>query len=58
MVADELAQFPTGVKEVVSLLVKSKMYKKAVLQTTFEGQGDRVHAFSEAHSHAIGDWSP
>jgi hypothetical protein len=51
----ESAQFPTGVKEVVTLLVKSKTREKAVLHRTFEGQRDRIHSAGDPHSHGVGD---
>jgi hypothetical protein len=51
----ESGQFPTSVKEVVTLLVKSKTRGKAVLHTMFEGQRNRVHSPGEAYSHGVGD---
>jgi hypothetical protein len=38
--AVQSASFRTGVKEIVTLLVKSKTRSKAVSYTTFEGQRD------------------
>jgi hypothetical protein len=51
----ESAEFPAGVKEAVTLLVKSETRRKAVLHLTFEGRSDRGHAPGEAHSHSVGD---
>jgi hypothetical protein len=45
----------SAVRPAPTLLGKSKMGKKAALQTTFDGQGDRAHTFDEAHSHGIGN---
>jgi hypothetical protein len=54
----ESAEFPTGVKEVVTLLVNSKKRGTAVSYTTFEGQRDRVHSSGETYSHGVGDRPP
>jgi hypothetical protein len=54
----ESAELPTEVKEVLTLLVKSNTRRKAVLQTTFERQGDQIHSFGKIHSRGIGNWPP
>jgi hypothetical protein len=53
MGSGEPAEFPTGVKEALTLLGKLKTRSKACLQTMFESQRDRVHSSGEAHSHGI-----
>src|SRR5262245_19432518 len=45
--AGELAAPPTEVKEVLTLLVKSKTRRKADSHTTVESQRDQVYAFGE-----------
>jgi hypothetical protein len=50
---DEPASLRTGVKDVLTLLVKSKTRGKLVLHPTFEGQGDRIHSFGDTHSRGI-----
>jgi hypothetical protein len=41
-----------------TLLVKSKMPRKAVLYTTFEGQRDSGHSPCDTHVHGVGNWLP
>jgi hypothetical protein len=43
----ESAEFPTGVKEVLTLLVNSKTPQKAILHLILEGQGDRVYCVEQ-----------
>jgi hypothetical protein len=49
------SSFPTRVKDVLTLLGKSKPRSKAVLHATFERQNYQGHASGEAHSHGVGD---
>jgi hypothetical protein len=48
------ASFPTEVKDVVTLLVKSKTCRKGTLYTTLEGQRDQGYASSDANSNEVG----
>jgi hypothetical protein len=51
----ESAEFPTGVKEALTLLVNSKTHGKARVHTMFESQSDRAYASAEAYSDGVGD---
>jgi hypothetical protein len=53
--SDEPAEFPTGVKEALTLLDKLKTRAKAVLLIIFEGQRDWGHFHGEAHFHGVED---
>jgi hypothetical protein len=44
-----------GIKEVVTLLVNSKMRAKMVLYPTFEGQRNQGHPSNAMYSHGVGD---
>ena len=45
----------TGVKEIVTLLVKSKTGGKAILYRMFEGPRDCLHAAGDPRSYGVGD---
>ena len=49
------ASLPTGVKEVVTLLVKSRTRGKAVLHRTFEGQRDHIDSTGDTQSPGVED---
>jgi hypothetical protein len=51
----EPASFRANVKDVVTLLVKSKTRGKASLHRMFEGQRDCLHAAGDPHSYGVGD---
>jgi hypothetical protein len=50
----EPTELPTEVKEVLTLLVKSKTCGKGALYTTLEGQRDQGYASSDTHSNDVG----
>ena len=54
----ESAEFPTEVKEVVTLLGKSKTPGKAALHPTFRGHRDRGRASGDTCFHGVRDWLP
>ena len=56
--SSEPASFPTGVKDVLTLLVKSKTHVTAVLHTVLEDQRNHIHLSDDPHSHSLGDRPP
>src|SRR5262245_33289311 len=49
---------PPWKESVITLLVKSKTRRNALLYKTFEGQRECGHALGDTHSHGVGDGPP